>query len=104
MYRVLLLAPLLGGCLSASPGTAAYATLPPGPIAPRGPEVVHYVDRARLAQACRNVVGGFDSSVNGCMISGSRPCTVFVLNENPEEARQVEIHERAHCRGWRHPH
>jgi len=106
MYRVLLLAPLLGGCITASTTPRAYATLPADRhLTGRVPVVVHNVDRARLAQACRNVAdhaGGYDSSVNGCMITGSKPCTVFVLNENPEEARQVELHERLHCQGWRH--
>lgn len=66
------------------------------------PVRVHHVDRAGLAIACRNVAGGYDSSVNGCMIRGSRPCTIYVLNESAEEARRVEAHERAHCAGWRH--
>ena len=102
---ILLVALLLSGCMTATqPGmpSTAYATLPPEPLAQRGPERVHYVDRAQLAVACRNVSGGYDPSVNGCMITGSRPCTIFVLNERPEEAAQVEAHERAHCRGWRH--
>jgi len=104
MLRVLLLAPILGGCIATSAlPPAVYATLPADRhLTGRVPVVVHYVDRPRLAQACRNVVGGYDRSVNGCMITGSRPCTVFVLNENPEEARQVELHERLHCEGWRH--
>jgi len=107
MPRLLLLVGVLpiAGCMHAAQPPAAYATLPPPGFAERAERVpvsVHYVDRARLAVACRNVVGGYDPSVNGCMIRRSSPCTVYVLNESHEEARQVERHERAHCAGWRH--
>src|SRR5215207_11360449 len=93
----------IAGCMTAAhmPSTA-YATLPPPGFDVSGPVRVNLVDRAQLAVACRNVVGGYDPSVNGCMIRRSSPCTVYVLNENHEEARQVERHERAHCAGWRH--
>jgi len=104
MPKLLLLVGVLpiAGCMTAAQPPAAYATLPPHEFRSTGPVSVHYVDRARLAVACRNVVGGYDPSVNGCMIRRSSPCTVYVLNENHEEARQVERHERAHCAGWRH--
>jgi hypothetical protein len=105
MPKLLLLLGVLpiAGCMHAAQPPAAYATLPPAQYAnTRVSAVVHYVDRARLAVACRNVTGGYDPSVNGCQISGSRPCTIYVLNERAEEAAQVEAHERAHCAGWRH--
>src|SRR5829696_3781233 len=68
MPRLLLLVGVLpiAGCMHAAQPPAAYATLPPPGFAERAERVpvsVHYVDRARLAVACRNVVGGYDPSV-----------------------------------------
>ena len=40
----------------------------------------------------------------GCAFVTRTHCTVYIAdNLTPQVRSQVLIHERAHCRGWRHP-
>ena len=93
------------GLLTAAPGASADAKtgwrqvpVPPAGYAWRqGPPTrVFYHDSLR--GYCQGVSGRGRYTV-GCAIRKGGRCTIHLLRGVP---RDVLVHEKAHCRGWRH--
>lgn len=67
---------------------------------PSPPTNIIIVDPQRLGSLCSDTSDG----LVGCALTTRAHCTIYLANDLTPQVRSAVLeHERAHCRGWRHP-